>query len=81
MDGFGSTGKTRKAAEMFRPLTLWFLIGIAAAAWLILPNGGSAISAGKPAPEITGKHWLNSKPLTIAGLKGRVVLVEFWTYG
>src|ERR1700738_3512949 len=24
--------------------------------------------------------WLNSPPLTPAGLRGRVVLVQFWTY-
>src|SRR3954449_5872552 len=24
--------------------------------------------------------WLNSAPLTAAGLRGRVVLVDFWTY-
>ena len=24
--------------------------------------------------------WLNSQPLTAAGLRGRVVLIEFWTY-
>ena len=24
--------------------------------------------------------WLNSEPLTPAGLRGRVVLVNFWTY-
>ena len=24
--------------------------------------------------------WLNSKPLTVAELRGKVVLVEFWTY-
>ncbi|TMC64011.1 MAG: thioredoxin, partial [Chloroflexi bacterium] len=24
--------------------------------------------------------WLNSKPLTPEGLRGRVVLVDFWTY-
>ena len=33
------------------------------------------------APEITGgQQWFNSSPLTIAGLKGKVVLVDFWTY-
>ncbi len=33
------------------------------------------------APEFTGLDgWLNSEPLTIAGLRGRVVLVDFWTY-
>src|SRR6516165_12239137 len=25
-------------------------------------------------------EWLNSKPLTPAALRGKVVLVEFWTY-
>ena len=24
--------------------------------------------------------WLNSEPLTLEGLRGRVVLVDFWTY-
>ena len=27
-----------------------------------------------------GDTWLNSQPLTIADLKGKVVLVDFWTY-
>ena len=35
------------------------------------------------APELTGGDgWLNTdKPLSIAGLKGKVVLLDFWTYG
>jgi hypothetical protein len=36
---------------------------------------------GQPAPEITGGPWLNGEPLSLAGLRGRVVFVEFWTYG
>jgi thiol-disulfide isomerase/thioredoxin len=36
---------------------------------------------GQPAPEITGSPWLNSEPISLAGLRGRVVFVEFWTYG
>jgi hypothetical protein len=39
------------------------------------------VAVGQPAPEITGGPWLNSAPLSLAGLRGRVVLVEFWTYG
>ncbi|MDH5445336.1 MAG: redoxin domain-containing protein [Gammaproteobacteria bacterium] len=35
----------------------------------------------QPAPDITGKTWLNSKPLSLSRLKGKVVMVEFWTYG
>jgi thiol-disulfide isomerase/thioredoxin len=35
------------------------------------------------APELTGdRGWLNTdKPLSLAGLKGKVVLLDFWTYG
>ena len=33
------------------------------------------------APELTGiSTWINSDPQTIAGLKGKVVLIDFWTY-
>ncbi|HTM68590.1 MAG TPA: thioredoxin family protein [Candidatus Binatia bacterium] len=33
------------------------------------------------APEFAGiASWLNSAPLTMAGLRGKVVLVDFWTY-
>lgn len=34
-----------------------------------------------PAPDFTGiAHWLNSQPLTMPSLRGKVVLVDFWTY-
>jgi thiol-disulfide isomerase/thioredoxin len=32
-------------------------------------------------PSLAGAtQWLNSPPLTVAGLRGKVVLVDFWTY-
>lgn len=40
-------------------------------------------SLSKPyaAPEFAGiEAWLNSKPLTMQSLKGKVVLIDFWTY-
>jgi len=34
-----------------------------------------------PAPELTGiTAWINSAPLTMASLRGKVVLVHFWTF-
>src|SRR5207245_10971751 len=36
---------------------------------------------GIPAPEIASQVWLNSEPKRMADLKGKVVLVEFWTFG
>src|ERR1043166_7235232 len=52
-----------------------------------LPTRGSPMSvqdrAKVRAPEITGgRGWLNTdKPLSIAALKGKFILLDFWTYG
>ena len=32
------------------------------------------------APELSNGLWINSEPLTLKGLHGRVVLIEFWTF-
>jgi len=55
-----------------------------------LTGSGDALAAtptsatGPQAPEFRGlDNWLNTpagKPLTIAGLRGKVVIVDFWTY-
>ena len=42
---------------------------------------GEEIDIGPKAPEIIqGGVWFNSKPLTLAALKGKVVVIDFWTY-
>ena len=33
------------------------------------------------APDFNGVKWLNSSPLSLQKMKGKVVMVEFWTYG
>jgi cytochrome c biogenesis protein CcdA/thiol-disulfide isomerase/thioredoxin len=39
------------------------------------------LSDGGPAPDFAGANqWLNTKPLTMESLRGKVVLVDFWTY-
>ncbi|RXT39446.1 thioredoxin family protein [Bradyrhizobium betae] len=41
-----------------------------------------AAASQQAAPDFTGiSNWFNSKPLNIADLRGKVVLVDFWTYG
>ena len=45
------------------------------------PGASSYLEVGPVAPEFKGVgQWLNSGPLTLAGLRGKVVLVDFWTY-
>ena len=44
-----------------------------------LPVTGGNV--GDAAPEFTGiSNWINSGPLTMEGLEGQVVLIDFWTY-
>jgi cytochrome c biogenesis protein CcdA/thiol-disulfide isomerase/thioredoxin len=39
------------------------------------------VASGPKAPNFTGiSEWINSKPLTTQKLRGKVVLVDFWTY-
>src|SRR5919197_5927310 len=50
-------------------------------------KGGDDVSARQQgrvrAPELEGgRGWLNTdRPLSVAGLRGKVVLLDFWTYG
>ncbi len=59
--------------------------------WLLL-NAGNKLSAywwigdmvEKPLPPFTQleqSQWINSSPLTVESLKGKVVLLDFWTFG
>ena len=42
----------------------------------------TAAAGQETAPDFAGiTNWLNSKPLNLAELRGKVVLVDFWTYG
>ena len=72
-------GRLRRAAPVLMLLLCASLTGCAR-------EGGREQQLGLydygPAPELVGiAQWLNSKPLTLAQLRGNVVLVEFWTHG
>lgn len=49
--------------------------------WVLLAQPSEA---PWPAPDFThvdAADWINSRPLNLAELEGRVVLLDFWTYG
>jgi hypothetical protein len=52
---------------------------VALAAVVMAQSGGAPLD--RPAPEIAGGPWINGPALTSEALRGRVVFVEFWTYG
>ena len=51
-------------------LTVLFLV------WVVVNAG-----VGMKAPDIASQTWLNSDPIHLTDLKGKVVMVEFWTFG
>jgi thiol-disulfide isomerase/thioredoxin len=57
--------------------------GIRVTLLLLLACLPVAANAPSAPPEFTHKHaddWINSAPLTLAALKGKVVVVEFWAF-
>lgn len=45
------------------------------------PRASAPLTPHGAAPEFAGiETWLNSEPLSIAGLRGQVVMVNFWTF-
>jgi len=60
-------------------------VGVALA--FVISNAGAGRAGNPPfydygpAPEFAGiDRWINAAPLAMAGLRGKVVLVDFWTY-
>jgi len=47
-------------------------------------EAGSGLPLGSPAPELTHDRpadWVGSKPIKLAELRGKVVLLDVWTFG
>ena len=57
------------------------IAALAALAITAARAGQDTVAPGTIAPELAPAAWINSAPLTMAGLRGKVVLVDFWTYG
>jgi thiol-disulfide isomerase/thioredoxin len=64
-----------------QPVRRRTMLGMLAAAVTLPVHATAPLHDRGPAPEFTGiEQWLNSPPLTLAALRGQVVLVDFWTY-
>jgi thiol-disulfide isomerase/thioredoxin len=63
---------------MFERITIGFNMVLAS---LLLTLAVANAGVGMKAPDITNETWLNSAPLHLSDLKGKVVMVEFWTFG
>jgi len=55
-----------------------------AAVFLLVALAGASecgeVSPRIPAPDFSAKLWFNSPPLSLAQLRGKVVLIDFWEY-
>jgi len=56
-----------------------WLLGIVA----LLASGDAAAQDKRPAPELAGGvAWFNARePITMKSLRGKIVLLDFWTFG
>ena len=55
------------------------VVGLGAVPPRRAPSGESR--RARPRPRSRAGPWINSEPLSLGELRGRVVVVEFWTYG
>jgi thiol-disulfide isomerase/thioredoxin len=59
---------------------LMFLVLVVAAAMMfgVAQAAQAPALVGKAAPEVSAQDWLNSPPLALQALRGKIVIVEFW---
>jgi thiol-disulfide isomerase/thioredoxin len=72
---------THRSATRRDILAAAMTLSVAASAWPGRPAHALRLADLGPAPEFAGiSAWLGSPPLTMAGLRGQVVLIDFWTH-
>ena len=57
-------------------MTLFTIMGLSLSPASVADGG-----IGMPAPEIANETWINSGSQRLSALQGKVVLLEFWTFG
>jgi peptide-methionine (R)-S-oxide reductase len=72
-------GASRRSGESTAP------VSTATESGADVPNDAKDVLIGagnaRRAPELAAGDWINSEALTLASLSGKVVLVDFWTFG
>ena len=46
----------------------------------VIIAGSSLVGAPNKLPTLKAERWVNSAPLTVAGLRGKAVLIDVWEY-
>ena len=61
-------------AHRFFPLAIFF----SAALMLAISTPNTQAAPGKKAPEWEISEWINSEPLSLSGMKGKVIVIDFF---
>ena len=77
MTGKNSKIKIRPEVLVVAAIAAFVVIG---SVFIGVPNMSGTLPFAGKAPELAAGSWINSQPLSIADLKGKVVMVDFWTY-
>ena len=91
MNEDGTTGKPKAKINIYMVVfgTIAAIIVVAALSTIVFnkslsgktPNSMVNLTNYGPAPDIQGvSGWINSPPLSVSSLRGKVILVDFWTY-
>ncbi len=56
------------------------LMVTAASLWLVACGAAAQPRQAPEFPQRSAEEWINSAPLTLASLRGQVVLLDFWTF-
>ena len=63
-------------------LLMMMLSSCAAPPQVSVPNSKSSLPDLGAAPELESDTWINTdSPLSLSALRGKVVLLDMWTYG
>ena len=65
---------------MKRTLICIIAIALFAAFWTFHQAGASGLGPGTPAPELKGGPWIGGEPVKLEDLRGKVVLLDMWTF-